>query len=182
MKLRSIVVMAAALVVLGVVLYFFGPRPNAEPAPEPRTFVWSFDFTKLQRIAIELPEAGKSDAWVKHEDNAWYFDRPDGSQVDQKRWGGGIPLILSGPGADRLIASDATSEQLAMYGLLAPRMIIVITTEDGEKLEVVVGDQTPNHKASYVAVSGANKVFSVDSTWYAVLERLVLDPPYPRAR
>lgn len=181
MKLRSIIAMAAALAVLGVVLHFFGPRPQAVPVAEPRTFVWSFDFTKLQRIAIELPAAGKSEAWVKHADGSWYFDRPDGPKVDQKRWGGGIPLILSGPGAERLIASEATGDQLAIYGFGEPRMIIGITTEGGETVEVAVGDRTPDLEACYVATVGSNTVYSVDSTWYDVLERLVLDPPYPRA-
>jgi hypothetical protein len=181
MKLRTIAVMAAVLVVLGVVFYFFGRTPEAKPSPEPQPFVWSFDFTRLKRIAIKLPRTGKGEAWVKHADSFWYFDRPDGPRVDQKRWGGGIPLILSGPGADRLIASNATAGKLAIYGLADPRMIIDITTDSGETLQVAVGDQRPDLGAYYVAAVGSNTVYSVDYTWYDVLERLVLDPPYPSA-
>jgi hypothetical protein len=31
-------------------------------------------------------------------------------KVNMKRWGGGIPLLLSGPGAERLITSEATDK------------------------------------------------------------------------
>ena len=49
--------------------------------------------------------------------------RADGPQVDNQRWGGGIPLLLSGPGANRLILQNATDAQLADYGFNTPNLL-----------------------------------------------------------
>ena len=109
MKLRVILIMAVVLIALGVFFYFTSQPEPPEPV-EPRPFVWSVEMEELQHMKISLPPEEKSEAWVKHEDRYWYFDYPDGPKVNMKRWGGGIPLLLSGPGAERLITADSTSD------------------------------------------------------------------------
>ena len=130
-------------------------------------------------MAISLPGENKSQAWVIHDDKYWYFDEPDGPKVDMQRWGGGIPLLLSGPGADRTITSDSTDEQLEIYGLTSPRMTIHVVLKDETTIDIEVGDATLTGGAYYVRLVDSRDVYSVDYTWYEVLERLVLDPPYP---
>ena len=67
----------------------------------------------LQKVTISLPKTNQSESFVKHpDDKEFYFDVPNGPMVDNKRWGGGIPLLLSGPGAIRLILQNATPAQL----------------------------------------------------------------------
>ncbi len=178
MRVRTILVMAGILVALGV-YFFISSRPEPEPRPEPRPFVWSVEMTELKTIAINLPSEGKSEAWVKHEDKYWYFDKPDGPKVDMQRWGGGIPLLLSGPGAERLIAENATDEQLEMYGLKDPQMKINLTLENEHTISIEVGDPTPAGQARYVKLVDSRDVYSVHYTWYDVLARLVFEPPYP---
>ena len=178
MRVRTILVMAGILVALGV-YFFISSRPEPEPRPKPRPFVWSVKMTELKTIAINLPSEGKSEAWVKQEDRYWYFDKPGGPKVDTKRWGGGVPLILSGPGAERLIAENATDEQLEMYGLKDPQMKINLTLENEHTISIEVGDRTLNGQAYYIKLIDSRDVYTVDYTWYDVLERLVLEPPYP---
>ena len=178
MKLRAILIMAAVLVVLATV-YYFTSRPEPEPAPEPREFVWSVETDELRNMAISLPAEGKSQAWVVHDDKYWYFDEPDGPKVDMQRWGGGVPLLMSGPGADRVIAREANDEQLAVYGLVEPRMTIHLVLKDERSIDIDVGDANPTGGAYYVRLVGSRDVYTVDYTWYDVLEGLVLDPPYP---
>jgi len=165
-------------VALGVV-FFISSLPNPEPQPEPRPFVWSVEMDDLKRMAISLPSAGKSEAWVKHEDKYWYFDKPEGPKVNMKRWGGGIPLLLSGPGAERLIADDATDEQLEIYGLKDPKMKMNLVLENEDTIDIEVGDRTLDGQAYYIKLLHSRAVYTVDFTWYDVLERLVLEPPYP---
>ena len=98
-----------AICVAGYFIFFNKEEPAA-PVEEPRIFVWDFDMEELYRIEIILPKVDMSGAWVKHEDRQFYFDEPDGVKVDVERWGGGIPLILSGPGAERSIVDDAIEE------------------------------------------------------------------------
>jgi hypothetical protein len=177
-KPRAIIALLAVAAVLAAA-FFISRRPRPEPVTEVRHYVWDVGMEELASIRIELPRAGKSGSWVKKPDQYWYFDAPGGPQVDMKRWGGGVPLILSGPGANRRVSADAAAEQLGVYGISRPRMRITLGLEDGRRLAISVGDPTPDGKACYVALAEARDVYTVDATWYDVLERLVLEPPYP---
>ncbi len=178
MKNRVIVVMLAVAVALAAVLYVT-TRPRPAPPAQPRPYVWLVETEDLAKMAITLPQRGKGEKWVKHSDQYWYFDQPRGPKVNMQRWGGGIPLILSGPEANRRINADASDEQLAIYGLANPRMLITLTLKDGKTIDIRVGDSTPDQQAYYIRLAGSREVYTVDYSWYDVLERLVLDPPYP---
>jgi hypothetical protein len=177
---RVILVMLAVVIALAAVLYFTS-RPKPQPVEEPRPFVWSVDMEELKTMAISLPHEGKREAWVKHQDQYWYFDKPGGPMVDMKRWGGGVPLLLSGPGANRRITEKVTDAQLEAYGLDDSRMRIRLTLENGQAIDIDVGDPTPDGRACYVRLKDAGEVYTVDASWYDVLEHLVLVPPYPES-
>lgn len=177
MKLNSIFVLATLLVASGIFYYYTNqikvPKPD-----EPRHFVWDVKSEELAKMAISLPKHGKNEAWVKHEDRYWYFDEPEGPKVDMKRWGGGIPLLLSGPKAERMITDNASQKQLEIFGLIAPRMMIDLTLENSKIIQINVGDSTPDAQSFYIRLSHAKEIFTIHETWYHVLERLVLEPPY----
>lgn len=177
-KTRLALGLAAVLAILAVVYAVLG-KPETEETPEVPPSVWSVEMLELARITISLPLVGKEESWAKHEDKHWYFEEQGGPEVSRERWGGGIPLILSGPRASRIIAADSTDETLERYGLRNPRMRIHLTMESGEIIEAEVGDPTPASQGYYIRRSGSRDVYSVDHTWYEVLERLVLEPPYP---
>jgi hypothetical protein len=58
-------------------------------------------------------------------------------------------------------------------------MRIALTLRNKETIDIIAGDSTPDHQACYIKLFDAKEVYTVDYTWYDVLERLVLDPPYP---
>ncbi len=180
MKFRGILVMATVLFALGVV-YIVTIRPEPSPPADTRPAVWSIDMDTLEAVAIVLPTEGRSEAWVRREDRDWYFDRPQGPLVDGRRWGGGIPLLLSALRANRQIAARATAEQLAAYGFDNPTMKVGLVFENEVRIDVEVGDKTPDGSAYYVRLSGSSDVYLVDRSWRDVLARLVLDPPYTNA-
>lgn len=177
MRLRNILILLAIFIAMGWYFYVTS-RPEPEPRPEPQLYVWMIEQEEITRIEITLPYEDKSQAFVKGEDRQWYFDDPERSPVDTKRWGGGIPLLLSGPGAERAIAENATEEKLAEFGLTQPRMEIALTLENGEILHITIGNSTPDGTAFYVQVPDSNDVAIVDYSWYGVVERLVKEPPY----
>lgn len=177
MRLRSIIVLLLLFFVAGGAFYVYG-RPKPLPPKQPRLFVWLVEVEELQRIEIRLPLEGKSQVFVLGEDRYWHFDDAQKTGVDINRWGGGIPLLLSGPGADRVIARDAPMEKLAEFGLTEPRMEILLTLTDGQKLDIGVGNETPSGKAFYVKAPDSSDVATVDISWYTVIERLVKEPPY----
>lgn len=89
------------------------------------------------------------------------------------RWGGSIPLLLSGPAADSLIANDVTEEKLAEFGFAEPLMEIVLTIKNEDVIIIKVGDSAPDGSAYYIKLADSNAVYIADYTWYEVLERLV---------
>ena len=180
MRIKGILILLAILLGLGMYFIFFN-KTEPPPESEPRVYVWSIEMGEIQHIEIRLPREGKSEAFIKisHGDKfPWYFDDPQRSEVDVTRWGGGIELLLTGPGAERVIARNATEEKLAEFGLTQPQMEITLTLEDGDILNIAVGDRTPDENTFYVKVLDSNDVSLVDYTWYEVLERLVKEPPY----
>ena len=177
MRLRSILILLVIAIALGVYFYIAN-RPQPGPTPEPQLYVWLIEMDEIQHIEIRLPHEDMSQAFIKEEDRSWHFDDPQRTAVDMQRWGGGIPLLLSGPGAERVIAENATQEKLAEFGLIQPQMEVVLTLEDGGILNITVGDRTPDGTAFYIQAPDSNDVALVDYTWYYVLERLVKEPPY----
>jgi hypothetical protein len=179
MKAPILLILGAVLIALSVVFFLTRRPESSTPEEPPRHFVWKVESLELQHMTIDLPHASKKQSWFKDEDRFWYFDEPDGPKVDMDRWGGGIPLLLSGPGVNRLISDQATTEQLAMYGLEDPHMLIELLLETKETLSVEVGYRTLDGTAYYIKMADSLQVYTVDSTWYQVLAGLVLDPPYP---
>jgi len=181
LRLRNILILLVILLALGGYFYFSnGSKPPPEKV-EPRVFLWDIEMGEIQHIEIRLPREDKSEAFVKIKEGdkfPWYFDDPQRSEVDVARWGGGIELLLTGPGAERVIAKNATEEKLAEFGLTQPQMEITLTLEDRDILNITVGDRTPEGNTFYVQVPDSNDVALVDYTWYEVLERLVKEPPY----
>ncbi len=181
MRLRSILILLIILLALGGGYFYFSNTPQPPPKVEPRVFLWNIEMGEIQHIEIRLPREDKSVAFVKISQESkfpWYFDDPQRSEVDVARWGGGIELLLTGPGAERVIARNATEEKLTEFGLTQPQMEIILTLEDGDILNITVGDRTPDGDAFYVQDLDSNDVYLVVYNWYEVLERLVREPPY----
>ena len=176
MRLRNILFLLVILFVLGGYFYFSN-IPVLEER-EPQTFIWLIELEEIQRVEIRLPGEDMSQAFVRAEDRSWHFDDPQKSKVDMERWGGGIPLLLSGPEAKRVIARNATQEKLTEFGLTQPQMDIILTLEDEDILNITLGNRTPDGNAFYVKAPGSNDVALVDYLWYEVIERLVKQPPY----
>jgi len=178
LRIRNILILFAILLALGGYFYF-SKTPELSPKVEPRVFLWDIEMGEMQHIKIRLPREDKSVAFVKISQESkfpWYFDDPQRSEVDVARWG--IEFLLTGPGAERVIAKNATEEKLAEFGLTQPQMEITLTLEDGDILNIIIGDRTPDGINYYVQAPGSNDVALVDYTWYEVLERLVKEPPY----
>jgi hypothetical protein len=188
LKLKAILILVAILAVAGTT-YYFVTRPKAPTQPDAKHFVWNFDMDELQNVTFTLPKAGNgglTESFVKHPDNKeFYFDVVNGPEVDNLRWGGGIPILLSGPQANRMILPSATEAQLQQYGLdpaIKPlNMDIKLTILIGGtpvKYEVYVGDSNPDGSNYYVRLAGNTDVYTVDKSWYDVLADIITNPPY----
>ncbi len=178
MRARNIIFLLAILIGLGV--YFHFSRPVEQAPVNPQTYMWSVEMEDITSIKISLINENAGQSFLKLSDQTWHFDNTGRTPVDMQRWGGGIPLLLSGPRADRLVAENATAEQLAEYGLANPQMVIDLTMKDSSKLKIDVGDSAPNGQTYYIkSPDELNDVGIVDRSWFEVMQRLVKEPPYP---
>ncbi len=184
MRLRNILILVAVLGIAGVVYLVTRPEVVPEAPPEPRTFVWAFEMDEITAIVIELPRVGMKESFAKHEDRQFYFDDPPGPRVDPQRWGGGIPLLLSGAGAERsgadaLIAEDASDEQLEIFGFDVPSLVATVSRGRADTVVIEVGDPTPDGESHYMRVADSRDIYTVYFGWHDVMAGLVTDPPYP---
>lgn len=180
MKFRAIIVLIVVAAVLGVTLYAV-TRPKPSPPVENIPYIWDFEMDNLQHVVLSMPREGSTESFVLHDDRYFYFDTENGSIVDMVRWGGGIPLLLSGPRADRVLVKNATDQLLKEYGFSQPIMAITLTLKDGTVFNIQLGNATPSGKTYYIRLTEERDIYTVDSTWYDVISRLVKEPPYPPA-
>jgi len=160
---------------------YFTTRPGDEPSikPDPVVRLWNYEMEDLNHIAIELPRLDMREAFVKHEDQQWYFDYPSGPRADTERWGGGNIKLLTGPFMEKSVEKDATEERLVEFGFALPSMKITLTTEDEEITNIELGDKNADGSAYYIRLAESNNVYTIAYDWYDYLEDIVLDPPYP---
>lgn len=185
MRGRNIVILVVILAMLGGVFWIYG-RPKPPPGPAPTEYVWDIQMEDIQHISISMPRqtAYPAQSWIKISEGdkfPWFFDDAKKSAVDTNRWGGGIPLLLSGPSANRVIDTAATVDKQTEYGILPnPQILITMLLTDNKTMTIQVGDKTPNTANFYVLAPGTNQVATVDSSWFDVISRLVTEPPYAK--
>lgn len=116
-----------------------------------------------------------------NEEGAWLIQDGAGGEsepVDPSRFGG-VPLLVSGPSADKnLSGSDAAMGDLASFGLAPPRTTVVLTPVRGEDIELLIGDLTPTEDGYYAKLVGDDTIYVTNATWVGVVDRLLTDPPF----
>lgn len=168
---------AVLLVVLGVVagyFYFVGaPSGDSGPAPTPRTpWFYSADMDDVEGLVIEA--SGAKETFVLTP-SGWLFDGPKRIPVDLARWGG-MTLLVSGPQTSRVLTEAEVD--LAQYGLADPPITIGVTLRGDRRIDVRLGDVTPNGENHYAMQGDDPGLYLVDSLWGLVLAKLATEPPY----
>lgn len=184
MSIKNILILLAILAVLTGAFYLFG-RPSPPAGPKPPEYVWLIEMDDITHVELRLPRENASQKFIKvvqGDSFPWFFDDADRSPVDHIRWSSGIPLLLSGPSAERKVAEDATPAEMEKFGLAQPQMEIVLALGSQQTLNITVGDRTPDGNRTYVRAPNTNTVATVDASWFDLLAGLVRNPPHPSAQ
>ncbi len=178
MRRNSILVLLVIFIALGGVWYYMRVPKPADKTEKP--YAWAVDMDDLKGIEIALPKESGSPgvSFIKLPDETWRFNDAKQSQINPERWGGGIPLLVSGPRADRIIYPNAPQFKLQEFGLTEPTMLVTLLLKNERSIKIAIGDATPNVGNFYVQVPNTSDVATVDYSWYSVVERLVKEPPY----
>ena len=179
MSFRATAFLLLILVGLGGYTYNYvlnKPKPPSQPRP----FVYQYDMADI--TSMELRHQGKTvSVYLDPQKDEWQFTDAEMGEVDAGRLNG-IRLLLSGPGANRLLFSEApTPAQLAEYGFNNPQVVAGIGLKDGNRHQVLLGDQTPDGKNYYTKNSDKDPIYLVDYTWGNELKRFVNEPPVKKA-
>jgi hypothetical protein len=168
-------VLAFALAAIAIGAGYWALANVAPPRPEITPIQWLYAVSQddIEKVSVALP--ARRFSFVKRSET-WFFEVPAGAPVDQARWSA-IPLLLSGTTVARRLEGV---DDPAAYGLEPPRMIIDVYLRGERRIQIQVGDATPDGANTYVALAGLPGVSLVNAAWAKTLSALVLDPPLAR--
>lgn len=174
MSFRTTVILLVVFVLVGGYFYFFESRkvPQAEPILEkPR-------ITSIETDDVVRFEARKGDKVVTvikdEESKQWYLDGPERQVLDMARFNG-VVLLFGGPQANRLVVEKAAD--LSTFGLDKPKLVVTLELKDGSKVQVFLGDRSPDEVYQYVQTSYSDAVYLLDGGVGDVVENFVASPP-----
>ena len=173
MSIRTSIILVVSLVMIAGYVFFVQFNETIEVQDEPPWF-YNVDMLDMNRIAITDRE--EEAVFFLGDDNRWHLDQPEGLPVGLNRWGG-ITLLLSGPKSRRLLNEQPTD--LEPYGLDSPPGRIEMGLKDGRTISLLLGFPTPDGLGSYAQLEGSPEVFTIAAEWEQVLDRLIVETPYP---
>ena len=148
-RLAVLLLIAVVVVTAWAVWFRAGDQPAVAP-PSSRLYAAEQDL--ITSLALRTEDG--SAAFVR-KDGVWYFTDDLLLPVNLDRWGG-VVLLLSGPGVDRLLPEPETP---ADFGLDVPTTIR-IGLADGSEIGVSLGSKTPDERNYYAQVEGRHGVGS----------------------
>lgn len=175
MNLRLSILLVAVLLIFGgtfLVIRFTG----SEEARVLRPWLYRIDEFSIVHIT------------VTHQNQTVEYDRQSGSRdwyilgdpdipVFIPKWGG-TPLLVSGPRVSRSVAEEV--EDPTVFGLEPPVTRLSVKDRSGNRLEILLGDPTPDAVEQYAQLVGDPGLFTVPISWAEVVNRLAIEPPYLR--
>jgi hypothetical protein len=175
MNLRLLLVLVTILAYVAIGVTWFITNPTEELSEDAPPFFYTLAPEDLRNIEIDTGE--QSISWsLREESRRWYFDDMVDIPADLFRWGG-ITQLLGGPRTQRVLSQNI--DDVALYGLDNPSARFSVTLRDDSVVSLILGNLTPDGQNHYARVDGFPQLVLVDSSWGAVLGRLVTEPPYP---
>ncbi|MBI2886868.1 MAG: DUF4340 domain-containing protein [Chloroflexi bacterium] len=175
MSFKTTGILLLVLALLGSYAYL--SVANKPPPVRPQTpYVYSYEMTDIVRIEVRYQDRSISLLWDA-EKGEWKYPDPARGEVDSVRVNG-IRLLLSGPGARRVLLQERTTpEQIREYGLANPQVAATIALKDGRVHRVLLGDRTPDGANYYTKNDNSDTIYLVDFTWGNELIRFINEPP-----
>jgi hypothetical protein len=192
MNIRLTILLVFVLALFGALALWFKPWEQDAPR-EVEPWAWRIDDDAIVHVEVThrgqaggsiecsketFPITGEVQTVAYGKDlgrGKWFIVEGDQrEEVYLKRWSG-IPLLLSGPRASRVLGT--TIENPAQYGLDPPETVIEITEETGLSYEFWLGNLTPDEGYSYMRLVGDSQLLTVPEVWARVVNCLVVSPP-----
>ena len=160
MKMRGLIIAAVVLAALVGTLYWSNHRSTSssvQASADTPPKILSLNEGDIRQIDLQKKGAGR--VQLAKSDSGWQIVEPrlaaDQSAVQ------GMVSTLASLGSDRLIEDKAAD--LKQYGLADPALQVAVGEKNGKTQTLLVGDDTPAGNASYIALKGDPRVFTIAS-------------------
>jgi hypothetical protein len=160
MRIRGLLIAAAALALLGGLLWWSNRAEKAkegQPAKDAPPKIVQIPEDQIRRIEIARKD-GEATVIRKNDSNKWEMTAPQPLNVDQEA-ASSVASALASLSSDRLIEEKAAD--LAQYGLGAPALAVTVTKKDGKTEKLLLGDDTPTGGSVFAKLAGDARVFTV---------------------
>lgn len=169
MKVRPLVLAALVLAALSAALYWSNRHPStktseAAAAPSPKILALNQD----DIVKVEIKKRDSDVVVAKDGSGSWHITAPQESRADS----GTVSSLVSSLApltADRVI--DEKAKDLQPFGLKEPSIEILVTTKNNQSQRLLIGDETPSHNGTYVAIAGQPQVYTIPSYVKASLDK-----------
>ena len=148
---------------------------------EPPYPQWFYRLDPARVLYLGVTKDEVTSHFVVEPGEGWRWANAERWPIDEERWAEVTPL-LDGP--DFLGIEAEHIDDLAKYGLLEPRSVIIIEylppegIEDGNWESVLeIGAPTPEGDKYYARAQGQPFLLLIDAPWIETMERLVDNPP-----
>jgi Domain of unknown function (DUF4340) len=174
MKSTSLLIAAIILAALSGLLYWSNHRKPAEDTTKASSDappkILSFDESDV--TSLDLKHKDAPEIALSKQNNEWKITEPKALGADQQSVSS-VLSTLSTLTADRLIEDKTTN--LAPYGLTAPALELDITSKNNKTQKLLIGDATPTGSASYAALAGDPRVFTIPSYSKSSIDKNLAD-------
>jgi len=175
MKMRQLIAAAIVLAALAATLYWSNHRKPGEDTPKSNASL------TVTIIALKQDDISKLEVKKSGGDNVvlnraggdrWKIVSPTSLFADQDTVSA---LLYALSPLDNAALIEEKAGDLKAYGLASPAATITATTKYGKTQTILVGDDTPTGSASYAALSGDPKVYSISTGTKSSLNKGLAD-------
>jgi hypothetical protein len=162
MKSTGLLIAAIVLAALSGVLYWSNHRKPVDETTKASSDAPPkiLSFNEADVTSLELKHQDAPEIVLARQNNEWHIEQPKALGADQQTVSS-LVSTLSTLTADRLIEEKATD--LAPYGLSTPALELDITSKGSKTQRLLVGESTPTGSATYAALAGDPRVFTIPS-------------------
>jgi len=164
MKIRGLLVAVSVLAVLFGLLYWSNRAEEArqsEPDPDAPPQILDLDQEDITRVSIR--RAGHEPVVLEKDDTGdWALTEPEALRADQNTVDTLVGTLASLE-SNRLADEGAPDMDLHPFGLDAPQFEVEITSQDGAKYTLLVGDETPTGANFFAKTEDIPSIFTLSS-------------------
>lgn len=171
MRPKGLLIATAVLAVLAAAVWWSNRHKKEDTEPKKPPELWSVSQDDIVSVEIVRRE-GERTRIEKGQDGVWRITAPEPLPGDRDA----ISSLVSAAAkieADKVV--EEKPEDPAVFGLKEPHARIIVTTKDGRRRTLLLGDDAPVGGGAFAQPEGDPKVYLLTSWVKSGLDKLAVD-------